>query len=142
MEKNTQKKDQVISLKMLDLKCLTVKSTVKSMKDLLQNGCIFILIYFYSLNWERCISPLEIYKENTAKEIPRLKFLMKLFQHQKLYSELNDFQSILIVSSHSPFLNKERGWNFWKMSQGTTNYGGHFLILNYHCNWHCFCILF
>ena len=109
MEKNTQKKDQVISLKMLDLKCLTVKSTVKSMKDLLQNGCIFILIYFYSLNRERCISPLEIYKENTAKEIPRLKFLMKLFQNQKLYSELNDFQSILIVSSHPPFLNKERG---------------------------------
>ena len=36
-----------------------------------------------------------------------LKYLMKLFQHQKLESELNGFQSVLIVSSHPLFLNKE-----------------------------------
>ena len=53
------------------------------------------------------ISPREICKENTAKEISGLKYLMKLFQNQKLDSELNDFQSILIVSSHPLFLNKE-----------------------------------
>ena len=34
---------------------------------------------------------------------------MKLFQNQKLESELNDFQSILIVSSHAPFLKEEGG---------------------------------
>ena len=32
---------------------------------------------------------------------------MKLFQNQKLEKELNDFQSVLIVSSHPLFLNKE-----------------------------------
>ena len=56
---------------------------------------------------EMFISPREICKENTAKEISGLKYLMKLFQNQKLDSELNDFQSILIVSSHPLFLNKE-----------------------------------
>ena len=48
-----------------------------------------------------------ICKENTAKEIPELKYLMKLFQNQKLEIELNDFQSVLIVSSNPLFLNKE-----------------------------------
>ena len=43
------------------------------------------------------ISPREICKENTTKEISGLKYLMKLFQNQKLDSELNDFPSILIV---------------------------------------------
>ena len=52
------------------------------------------------------ISSQEIYKENTTKEIPGLKYLMKLFQKQNLKSELNDFQSILIVLSHPVFLNK------------------------------------
>ena len=46
-------------------------------------------------------------QRDTRKEIPGLKYLMKLFQNQKLESELNDFQSILIVLSHSPFLNEE-----------------------------------
>ena len=32
---------------------------------------------------------------------------MKLFQNQKLDSKLNDFQSIRIVSSYTPFLNEE-----------------------------------
>ena len=36
-----------------------------------------------------------------------MKFLMKLFQNQKLESQLNDFQSIPIVSSHPPSLNEE-----------------------------------
>ena len=53
---------------------------------------------------ETYISPLEICKESTTKEIPGLKYLMKLFQNQKLESELNDSQSILKVSSHAPFL--------------------------------------
>ena len=53
------------------------------------------------------ISPREIFKENTTKEIAGLKYLMKLFQNQKLDSELNDFQSFLIVSSHPLFVNKE-----------------------------------
>ena len=52
-------------------------------------------------------SSREICKENTTKEIPGLKYLMKLFQNQKLEKELNDFQSVLIVSSHPLFLNKE-----------------------------------
>ena len=56
---------------------------------------------------EMFISTREICKENTTKEIPGLKYLMKLFQNQKLESELNDFQSVLIVSSHPLFLNKE-----------------------------------
>ena len=41
------------------------------------------------------------------KKIPGLKNLMKLLQNQKVDSELNDFQSILIVSLHPLFLNKE-----------------------------------
>ena len=53
------------------------------------------------------ISSQEIYKENTTKEIPGLKYLMKVFQNQKLESELNDFQSVFIVSSYPLFLNKE-----------------------------------
>ena len=52
-------------------------------------------------------SPREICKENSTKEIPGLKHLMKLFQNQKLDNELNDSQSILIVPSHPLFLNKE-----------------------------------
>ena len=56
---------------------------------------------------EMFISSWEICKENTTKEIPGLKYLMKLFQNQKLESELNDFQSVLIVLSHPLFLNKE-----------------------------------
>ena len=36
-----------------------------------------------------------------------IEYLMKLFQNQKLESELNDFQSVLIVSSHPLFLNEE-----------------------------------
>ena len=43
---------------------------------------------------EMFILPQEICKENTTKEIPELKYLMKLFQNQKLESELNDFQSV------------------------------------------------
>ena len=53
------------------------------------------------------ISPWEICKKNTAKEIPELKYLMKLFQNEKLESEVNDLQSIIIVLSHSLFLKKE-----------------------------------
>ena len=56
---------------------------------------------------EMFISPQEICKENTTKEIPGLKYLIKLFQNQKLESELNDFQTVLIVSSHPLFLNEE-----------------------------------
>ena len=56
---------------------------------------------------EMFISPREICQENTTKEILGLKCLMKLFQNQKLKSELNDFQSILIVFSHPLFLNEE-----------------------------------
>ena len=36
-----------------------------------------------------------------------IEYLMKLFQNQKLESELNDFQSVLIVSSHPLFLNEK-----------------------------------
>ena len=57
----------------------------------------------------RYISPLEIYKENTTKEIPGLKYVMNLCQNQKLESELNDFRSIPIVSSHPSLLNKDVG---------------------------------
>ena len=53
---------------------------------------------------EMFISSREICKENTTKGIP--EYLMKLFQNQKLKSELNDFQSILKVLSHPQFLNK------------------------------------
>ena len=50
---------------------------------------------------EMYLSPMEICKENTKKGIPGLKYLMKLFQNQKLESELNDFQSILSFVSSS-----------------------------------------
>ena len=56
---------------------------------------------------EMFISCREICREYTTKEIPELKYLMKLFQNQKLEKELNDFQSVVIVSSHPLFLNKE-----------------------------------
>ena len=56
---------------------------------------------------EMFISSREICEENTTKEIPGLKYLMKLFQNRKLEKELNDFQSVPIVSSHPLFLNKE-----------------------------------
>ena len=36
---------------------------------------------------EMFISPLKICKENTTKEIPGLKYLMKLLQNQKLDGE-------------------------------------------------------
>ena len=48
---------------------------------------------------------MEIWKKNAMKEIPGLKYLMNLFGDKKLKSELNDFQSILIISSHPLFLN-------------------------------------
>ena len=81
------------------------------------------------------ISPREICKKNTTKEIPGLKYLVKLFQNQKLESELNDFQSVLIVSSHPiPFRPITRKVNFREMDKGATNFGGHLLILSYHCN--------
>ena len=84
---------------------------------------------------EKFISSWEICKENAAKEIPVLKYLMKLFQNQKLESELNDFQSVLIVSSHPiPFRPITRKVNFREMDKGATNFGGHLLILSYHCN--------
>ena len=84
---------------------------------------------------EMFISSWEICKENTTKEIPGLKYLMKLFQNQKLESELNDFQSVLIVSSHPiPFRPITRKVNFREMDKGATNFGGHLLILSYHCN--------
>ena len=44
---------------------------------------------------------------NTTTEIHGLKYLMKLFQNQKLDSELKYFQNILIVSSPPLILNKE-----------------------------------
>ena len=53
------------------------------------------------------ISSPEICKENITKEIPGLKYLTKLFQNQKLETELNGFQSALIVSSHPLFLKEE-----------------------------------
>ena len=56
---------------------------------------------------EMFISSREICEENTTKEIPGSKYLMKLFQNRKLEKELNDFQSVPIVSSHPLFLNKE-----------------------------------
>ena len=40
---------------------------------------------------ETYISPLEICKKNATKKISGLKYLMKLFQNQKLESKLNDF---------------------------------------------------
>ena len=40
---------------------------------------------------ETYISPLEICKKNAIKKISGLKYLMKLFQNQKLESKLNDF---------------------------------------------------
>ena len=84
---------------------------------------------------EMFISSWEICKENTTKEIPGLKYLMKLFQNQKLESELNDFQSVLIVLSHPiPFRPITRKVNFREMDKGATNFGGHLLILSYHCN--------
>ena len=84
---------------------------------------------------EMFISSWEICKENTTKEIPGLKYLMKLFQNQKLESELNDFQSVLIVSSHPiPFRPITRKVNFREMDKGATNFGGHLLSLSYHCN--------
>ena len=38
-------------------------------------------------------------------------------------------------------ISEQEGLNFRKMGKGATNFGGHFLILSCHCNWHCFCIL-
>ena len=55
-------------------------------------------------------------------------------------SELNDFQSILKVLRHPPFLNEE-GYISGKWVMGQLNLGGGFLILSYHYNCHCFCIL-
>ena len=40
---------------------------------------------------ETYISSLEICKKNATKKISGLKYLMKLFQNQKLESKLNDF---------------------------------------------------
>ena len=56
---------------------------------------------------EMFILPQEICEENTTKEIPEWRYQMKLFQNQKLENKLNDFQSVLIVSSHPLFLNEK-----------------------------------
>ena len=66
---------------------------------------------------EMFISTREICKENTTKEIPGLKYLMKLFQNQKLESELSDFQSVLIVLSHPLFLNELQISEKWVKGQ-------------------------
>ena len=82
---------------------------------------------------EMFISSQKICKENTTKEIPGLKSLMKLFQNQNLEKELNDFQSVFHSFVPSP-ISEQGGLNFRKMGKGATNLGSLFLILRYHCN--------
>ena len=33
-------------------------------------------------------------------------------------------------------ISEQGGLNFRKMDKGATNFGSHFLIFSYHCNWH------
>ena len=107
------KRGQVISFIMLDLKCLsvlqtyhgiqiTVRSITKAVKILLQNGCIFVLIYFYLLQLES--RKMYFTVRNIQEQYNSwIKVLTKLFQNQKLESELNDFQRFLIVIPLSHF---------------------------------------
>ena len=44
---------------------------------------------------------------NMQRKYNKRNSWMKLFENKKLESELNDFQSVLIVSFHPLFLNKE-----------------------------------
>ena len=39
-------------------------------------------------------------------------------------------------------ISEQGGLNFQKMGKGATNFGGHFLILSYYRNWHCFIFSF
>ena len=89
---------------------------------------------------EMFISSREICKENTTNEIPGLKYLMKLFQNIKIRKGVKWFPKCSNSFVPSP-ISEQGGSNFWKMGKGATNFGSHFLILSYHCNWHCFCIL-
>ena len=54
-------------------------------------------VYFTSVNMQG--------KHN--KKNSWIEYLMKLLQNQKLETELNDFQSIVIFSSHPLFLNED-----------------------------------
>ena len=70
---------------------------------------------------EMFISPREICKKNPTKEIPGLKYLMKLFQNKKSESQLNDFQSIYHSFVPSP-ISEGGGLNFRKMGKGENNW--------------------
>ena len=61
---------------------------VKKMTTLIWRNLVTMSVKLESI--EMFISPQEICKENTTKEVPGLKYLIKLFQNQKLESELND----------------------------------------------------
>ena len=68
---------------------------------------------------EMFISSWEICKENTTKEIPGLKYLMKLFQNRKLEKEFPKCSHSFVPSP----ISEKGGLNFRKMGKGATNFG-------------------
>ena len=68
---------------------------------------------------EMFISSQEICEENTTKEIPGLKYLMKLFQNRKLEKEFPNCSHSFVPSP----ISEQGGLNFRKMGKGATNFG-------------------
>ena len=68
---------------------------------------------------EMFISSREICEENTTKEIPGLKYLMKLFQNRKLEKEFPKCSHSFVPSP----ISEKGGLNFRKMGKGATNFG-------------------
>ena len=65
---------------------------------------------------ETYIWPLEVWKENITKKILELKYLVKLFQNEKVKSELTSFQSIVKAFSSPISERGGGGGNFQKIA--------------------------
>ena len=61
----------------------------------------------YIVNTNRIQKDVYFTSGNTQGKYNKRNPWIELFQNQKLESQLIDFQSILIVLSHLPFLNEE-----------------------------------
>ena len=101
-----------------------------------------------------------VFSEITAK-IPKISGTTEISEMAKYYQILDHFFDCLNVRSlenHQtktrpflkPYINENDKRFSWmtkrvkiskKWVRGQLIFGGHFLILSYHCNWHCFCIL-
>ena len=86
--------------------------------------------YFISENMQRKYNERNSWIEVSNETIPK----------PKIRKRIKWFAKCSHGFAPSP-ISEQRGLDFGKMGKGATNFGVHFLILSYHCNWHCFRIL-